>query len=479
MIKINLLHDNQGLQFGTSGVRGLVVDMEHNICKAYALAFLQHLDLSAGQSVAVGMDLRPSSPIIALACMEAILEQGCQIDFCGILPTPALAFYAQNQRMPAIMVTGSHIPFDRNGIKFYRADGEITKQDEAAISASTVIFSAEKQLTALPEINHAALRCYLSRYVDLFDAQSLAGWRIGVYQHSSVARDCLVDILQSLGATVIPIERTEHFVPIDTEAVSEADEQKARDWVAQFQLDALVTTDGDADRPLIADESGQWLRGDIVGLLTAQLLNAKAVVAPVSCNTALEASGFFETVLRTKIGSPYVIAGMQTLNAVHQSIAGFEANGGFIAGQNLSINGHDVAPLLTRDAMLPIVVLLGVAAQRGIALSALMANLPARYTVSDRLQSIPSVVSALWLANWQGSPEALCIIDSALEKVSQLDTTDGLRVIFQNGEVIHLRASGNAPELRCYVESGELKRAKQLLRQAFIWIKQMSDIQSC
>ena len=129
--------------------------------------------------------------------------------------------------------------------------------------------------------------------------------------------------------------------------------------------------------------------------------------------------------------------------------------------------------------MLPIVVLLGVAAQRGITLSALMANLPARYTVSDRLQSIPSVVSALWLANWQGSPEALCIIDSALEKVSQLDTTDGLRVIFQNGEVIHLRASGNAPELRCYVESGELKRAKQLLRQAFIWIKQMSDIQSC
>jgi phosphomannomutase len=128
MVKINLLHDNQGLQFGTSGVRGLVVDMEHNICKAYVLAFLQHLDLSPGHFVAVGMDLRPSSPVIALACMDAILEKGYQIDFCGILPTPALAFYAQNHGMPAIMVTGSHIPFDRNGIKFYRADGEITKQ---------------------------------------------------------------------------------------------------------------------------------------------------------------------------------------------------------------------------------------------------------------------------------------------------------------------------------------------------------------
>jgi phosphomannomutase len=285
----------------------------------------------------------------------------------------------------------------------------------------------------------------------------------------------LVDILQMMGATVIPIERTDHFVPIDTEAVTQADEQKARDWVAQFELDALVTTDGDADRPLIADESGQWLRGDIVGLLTAQLLNAKVVVAPVSCNTALEASGFFENVLRTKIGSPYVIAGMQTLNPASQSIAGFEANGGFIAGENLTINGHSLVPLLTRDAMLPIVVLLGAAAQRGIALSALMANLPARYTVSDRLQNIPPVVIAMWLANWLASPEALCSIDSDLGGVSQLDTTDGLRVIFQNGEVIHLRASGNAPELRCYVESAELKRAKQLLQQTFIWINQLAQ----
>jgi phosphomannomutase len=82
----------------------------------------------------------------------------------------------------------------------------------------------------------------------------------------------------------------------------------------------------------------------------------------------------------------------------------------------------------------------------------------------------------MWLANWLASPEALCSIDSDLGGVSQLDTTDGLRVIFQNGEVIHLRASGNAPELRCYVESAELKRAKQLLQQTFIWINQIGDI---
>lgn len=50
-----------------------------------------------------------------------------------MLPTPALALQAMQMNQPAIMITGSHITFDRNGIKFYRPDGEISESDEAAI----------------------------------------------------------------------------------------------------------------------------------------------------------------------------------------------------------------------------------------------------------------------------------------------------------------------------------------------------------
>ncbi len=92
--------------------------------------------LHRGDKVFVGRDLRPSSPAIAALCMAAIEDAGFQPVDCGVLPTPALSNYAISQQAPSIMVTGSHIPVDRNGLKFYRADGEIDKNDESAISAA-------------------------------------------------------------------------------------------------------------------------------------------------------------------------------------------------------------------------------------------------------------------------------------------------------------------------------------------------------
>lgn len=138
-INIQQMMADSGVAFGTSGARGLVSQMTGEVCAAYTLAFIQGLSLAGrGQKIALGMDLRPSSPDIAQACVAGIRQAGCEVDFCGVLPTPALALYALVNGLPAIMVTGSHIPFDRNGIKFYRADGEISKADEAAMTGATV-----------------------------------------------------------------------------------------------------------------------------------------------------------------------------------------------------------------------------------------------------------------------------------------------------------------------------------------------------
>jgi len=76
------------------------------------------------------MDNRSISPGMAAACCSVAKQQGLDVDFFWGLPTPALALQSMQAKQPAIMITGSHIPFDRNGIKFYRPDGEITKQDE-------------------------------------------------------------------------------------------------------------------------------------------------------------------------------------------------------------------------------------------------------------------------------------------------------------------------------------------------------------
>ena len=460
---LNTLVAQSGVAFGTSGARGLVADMSDGLCWAYTAAFLQAVSPSATR-VVLGHDLRPSSPRIASACAAAIEASGRECVYAGALPTPALAFYAAQLGAPAIVVTGSHIPFDRNGIKFYRADGEISKADEQAMLAAQVDVPDAVLNAVLPEPDAQARAAYVQRYLDYFGAGALAGAQVAVYEHSSVGRDVLRIILESLGAQVTSLGRTETFVPIDTEAVRPEDVARARQWATEYRFDALLSTDGDADRPLIGDERGEWLRGDLVGILCAQALQAQVVVTPVSSNTAVELCSAFGQVLRTRIGSPYVIAGMEgALANATGPVVGYEANGGFLLGSDVLQEGRSLKALPTRDAVLPMLALLVLARKRNCNLSGLSADSPKRFTASDRLQNFATDKSRTLLAQLLGDTTALgqtLAPDSGA--VLATNQTDGLRVTFANGDIVHLRPSGNAPELRCYAEADTAERAKLL-----------------
>ena len=293
-IAIDELMTRSGVGFGTSGARGLVTAMTDEVCYLYTLAFLAHLQQARltelGSRVAVAGDLRSSTPRIMAAVIRAIEDSGYTPCYCGFIPSPAVALYGLEQKIAAIMVTGSHIPDDRNGIKFNRPDGEILKADEEAIRGQRVmspagLFDAQggfAEPQPLPALDGAAERSYLHRYLDLFPANRLTGLRIGLYQHSSVARDILLALLQELGAEVVTLGRSDRFIPVDTEAIREQDVELARERSREYKFDALVSTDGDGDRPLVGDEHGNWLRGDIVGILTARYLGADNVVTPVS-----------------------------------------------------------------------------------------------------------------------------------------------------------------------------------------------------
>ncbi|MHB1804755.1 MAG: phosphohexomutase domain-containing protein, partial [Acidithiobacillus ferrooxidans] len=352
--------------FGTSGLRGLVVDLSDKVVYVHTQAFLRYLaeigEFHAGDAVILGGDLRPSTPRMLAAAWAAVLAGGGQPRFAGYLPSPALAFAGLTAGVPSLMVTGSHIPFDRNGIKFNLPRGELLKADEAGIlrqdmTVDTALFDdagALRKPPVLPAADPHWLALYQQRYRDFFGMDSLAGWRLGVYQHSGVARDLLVTLLESLGAEVLPLGRSADFVALDTEALRPEDTVLAQRAVAEHHLDALLTTDGDADRPMIADHEGRWWRGDVLGILTAHALGAHTVVTPVSSNTALELSGFFPEILRTRIGSPYVIEAMQAaLQEGLKPVCGYEANGGFLLGSPLTRDGRTLAPLPTRDAILP------------------------------------------------------------------------------------------------------------------------------
>ncbi len=192
-----------GIQFGTSGARGLVEQFTTNVCAAFTHAFITSIQLQFQfQQVAIAIDNRPSSPAMAQACAKAIEQLGLEVIYYGVVPTPALAYVSMQDNIPCIMVTGSHIPFDRNGLKFYRPDGEISKADELAILSSKAEF---KTITDLPllTVGDKAASQYIERYTSLFDNKMLTSKRIGIYEHSSAGRDLYAPLFEALGAEVI------------------------------------------------------------------------------------------------------------------------------------------------------------------------------------------------------------------------------------------------------------------------------------
>jgi phosphomannomutase len=528
-----LLADPVELRFGTSGLRGLVRDMSDLEVYINVRGFLAFLGAGGPKTVAVARDLRDrcpdsgidSSPRIARAVMKAADDAGYQVVNLGTVPTPALAAFALSRKVPGIMVTGSHIPADRNGVKFYKPTGEVLKSDEAPILAAVKAARAEAygldagsspfgpdgQLEvppATPEVEPAAAREYVARFVAPFaGASPLAGRRVVLYQHSSVARDLLQEILQALGAEVIPEGRVETFVPVDTEDVMPEDEARYQDMVTRHGADALVSTDGDGDRPLVVDEAGHFHRGDAVGIVTARFVGARFAAIPVSAYDAIDLAfeGQEVTLERTRIGSPWVIDAMSAaVGAGYAPVVGWEANGGFLTATEVLLNGAALSPLPTRDAALPIVAALVSAAQAGLRLSDLFGRLPARATRAGLLDHFAPERSQALLARVRPADPAVAEADlegpqvilrhhdgrvapaadpadyraiaavferffdpaHGFGRVTRINFVDGVRAWFESRDIVHLRPSGNAPQFRIYTVADSQSRADEVVEDA-------------
>lgn len=460
------------LKFGTSGLRGLSVDLEGPATALYATAFARHLLASGmakpGDDILIGRDFRGSSPAISAIAVAALRKAGLQPRDCGTLPTPALALLGLSRKVACLMVTGSHIPADRNGIKFYRPDGEIDKADEAAITAAAEAIRAEGtafdtgQETA-QGLHAEAMALYGARNRALLPEASLSGLRVGVYQHSTVARDLFVEVLTHYGADVVALGRSETFIPVDTEAVSPETVALLQGWAVQHGLHAIISADGDGDRPLVADETGTPVRGDLIGLIASRFLGATVIATPVTSNSGIEAA-IDSRVLRTRVGSPFVIAAMnEAVAAGEPAVAGFEANGGTLTATPFHVNGHDLAPLPTRDSLMPILAVLALEAVEEKPLSMIVAGFALPAAASDRLENFPVETSTALMAELRSGAGPLAAFLASIGVPQKVSDIDGLRITLEDRSVIHLRPSGNAPEMRCYVEAADEAAAVRLL----------------
>ena len=483
------------LSFGTSGLRGLVTDMTDIECYINTAGFLrflkQHQALADGATIYVAGDLRDSTPRIVRAVMAAITDKGYTADFCGFIPTPAVANYALRNNAASIMVTGSHIPADRNGIKFYKLGGEILKDDEAAIKQAVAeerqailsvkigdsVFDQQGMISsqAAPlAVNEQAARTYFERYESVFSNQPLAGKEIVVYQHSAVGRDMLVELLRNLGAQVNPIGRSDVFISIDTENVTPDDQAYFKSLSEQHpNTFAIGSTDGDSDRPFVIDENGIFHRGDELGAVVAKWLQADFAAIPISSNDAVDQYLTTNTTdhMHTRIGSPFVIVAInQAVKEGKTKTVGWEVNGGFLLASDFAINEAILQALPTRDAFLPIIVALVSAVEQTKAISSLFSELPARFTQAGLIDDFPIDISrAIVNAFTDDSQESYVALERCFTpslgfgKIKGINSLDGIRIFFDNGDIAHLRPSGNAPQLRIYSVADSQERADEIV----------------
>lgn len=485
-------------------------------------------------------DLRPSSTKLVengrgglcQAVEQALKDEGMRAINLGAIPTPALTYWALKHGKGSIMVTGSHIPFDRNGYKLNTSKGELMKRDEQPINDQVAltreellsqpfseslfdeqgVFRNAPSGSALLPVTGEGRTAYIKRYLDFFKGESLKGVKLLAYQHSAVGRDLLVEIFEALGAEVTPAGRSDTFVPIDTEAIDQAQLDTVQALVSKTgqKFDAIISTDGDSDRPLILAPNGDKLSffpGDLLGMVVAEFLDIGATVVPISSNDAIDRGPLASvTEPKTKIGSPYVIAGMERATSKGRPrVCGWEANGGFLTGCDIERNGNVLTALPTRDAFLPLLCALFAAHNRKITLPELFATLPRRFSRAALLRKFPRATSLKIVAKFsppdanmqnvsygadsiavrdadnapveikesnveqlkriQQELQTVFSAESGFGSITQILYTDGVRILFSNGDVAHFRPSGNADELRIYSVADTQERADAIASQ--------------
>ena len=143
-------------------------------------------------------------------------------------------------------------------------------------------------------------------------------------------------------------------------------------------------------------------------------------------------------------------------------VVGFEANGGVLLGSTVEKSGHTLSALPTRDALLPILACLCTIQEMQKPLSEIAKSYGFRVALSDRLTEVSQEKSAAFLSVIT-QEDARTQLFPVSDSVIRLETIDGVKLFFHSGNAIHYRASGNAPELRCYVEASEESQAETLL----------------
>ncbi len=435
----------QGRLFGTDGVRGRanVHPMTAEVALALGQAIAHVLRVPGGERrrIIIGKDTRLSGYLFEDALAAGICSMGVDVIQVGPMPTPAMAFLAQDMRCHAgVMISASHNPYEDNGIKFFSSDG-YKLPDAVEDRIEELIRSGELAGMRAPADSIGRARRVDDadgRYVVFLkqtfpEALSLDGLRVVLDCANGAAYKVGPTVFSELGAEVVALGVEPDGRNINARCGALHPERTATK-VREVRADIGIALDGDADRCVVVSEHAEIIDGDQILAICARDMQARGileggkVVATVMSNLglekALEKLGL--GLVRTQVGDRYVVEAMR---------AGGYNLGGEQSGHVLFLD-HNT----TGDGLVTALQVLAIMQRTRRTPSQLAAG----------FERFPQVLRSVRVAE-KPPIESLPDLAAAVRKVEE--------ELRGRGRVL-IRYSGTEPKARVMVEGDDLRRVK-------------------
>ena len=312
--------------FGTDGVRGvankeLTVELAMSLGKAGA--FVLTKENSHKPTILVGCDTRISGEMLANALMAGICSVGANAVYVGVVPTPAVAYLTRVKGYDAgVVISASHNPAEYNGIKFFSGTGyKLPDQLEDEIEETMRMNLAEFPMPLGGEVGRIiydedARDAYIDFAAGLID-MDLSGLKIVVDTANGAASTTAERVFAKLNATPVMIHNNPDGININ-QGCGSTHMEDLRQAVIANKADIGIAFDGDADRMLAVDETGNMVEGDqimaVCGLFMKQQgkLKKDTITATVMSNLGFFQMGKRENINieQTKVGDRYVLERM-------------------------------------------------------------------------------------------------------------------------------------------------------------------------
>ena len=421
------------LRFGTDGVRG-IANSELTVELVAALGRAAVRVLGNDQPFVVGRDTRRSGPMLEAALVSGICAEGADVLLVGVLPTPAIAFFAQERDAPAAVISASHNTYEDNGVKLFASGGrKLSDALETQVERELVELAhampppgpsgADVGVVAEHRPAHDE---YVAHLVGALEGRRLDGMPVVLDCGNGAAFRSAPAVLRALGAEVQVLHATPDGTNINEKCGSTHPED-LRDAVVVSSAAIGLAFDGDADRVIAVDERGELVDGDQMLAITGidlhdrGLLRAGAIVTTVMSNLGLQLAlePYDIELVRTPVGDRNVLDELERRDLV-------------IGGEQ---SGHIINRLYgnTGDGTLTGILLMDVMARRRRPLSEL----------GSVMTPVPQVHRNVPMY----APDALNTDTAFWGRVEEVEDELG-----GSGRVL-VRVSGTEPVVRVMVES--------------------------